>query len=256
MPLEIILASASESAISGGVDLDVECTPPHAVPVIHEVRAAQFSHFRNFTIRQSEVSVVKDIHILTDLPICENCLAELYDESNRRYRYPFINCTECGPRYSIIRQLPYDRRNTTMAEFTLCPACQTEYQNPDDRRYHAEPIACPECEGQEMQMTKVEATTQLQKDLAAEDSDTIEGADTVAGADAAEEEKVVRLAERTLSAQNAYLIHSIMRDVVRRGHTKNRSHNVVKVLTGKRFGSLLSRKAIIVVIATTCAKGK
>jgi hydrogenase maturation protein HypF len=141
----VIHAEGNSSALQQFEDGLITQAPPHAAPVIREVRTAQFSHFENFTIRQSEVSAVRDIHILTDLPICEHCLTELYDESDRRYHYPFINCTACGPRYSIIRQLPYDRRNTTMTEFTLCPACQAEYQDPDDRRYHAEPIACPEC---------------------------------------------------------------------------------------------------------------
>lgn len=83
--------------------------------------------------------------ISADLSICDDCLAELFDENDRRYLYPFINCTNCGPRYSIIESLPYDRPKTTMKEFELCPTCASEYADPADRRFHAQPVACREC---------------------------------------------------------------------------------------------------------------
>ncbi|MBD3812384.1 MAG: carbamoyltransferase HypF [Betaproteobacteria bacterium] len=98
-----------------------------------------------FSILDSQSRNAADIHVPADGFVCADCLAELHDPANRRHRYPFVNCTQCGPRYTLITALPYDRPNTAMHDFTLCPDCRQEYENPLDRRFHAEPIACPAC---------------------------------------------------------------------------------------------------------------
>ncbi len=101
--------------------------------------------FNQFTILESQPQPGQFIPISPDMSICPDCQQELFTPSDRRYRYPFINCTNCGPRFSIIQDIPYDRPKTTMAGFDLCPECQVEYENPRDRRFHAQPVACPVC---------------------------------------------------------------------------------------------------------------
>ena len=101
--------------------------------------------FNGFEIRPSATQGERSALVLPDLATCPDCRREIFDAANRRFRYPFTNCTHCGPRFSIIEGLPYDRANTTMKKFVMCPSCQAEYDQPADRRFHAQPNACPVC---------------------------------------------------------------------------------------------------------------
>lgn len=101
--------------------------------------------FEGFSIEMSQSAKNLSSHIPSDIAMCAECERELHDKTNRRFEHPFITCTNCGPRYSIIRNLPYDRKNTSMDEFVMCEKCAAEYKNPQDRRYHAQPIGCREC---------------------------------------------------------------------------------------------------------------
>ncbi|MFV9616456.1 MAG: carbamoyltransferase HypF, partial [Gammaproteobacteria bacterium] len=119
--------------------------PPLAKPKLESDKQTDPGEFETFSILQSQSQGEAFISVPVDLFLCDDCLAELNAPSDRRYHYPFINCTQCGPRYTLIRSLPYDRVNTTMADFELCPACLAEYEDPLNRRFHAEPVACPVC---------------------------------------------------------------------------------------------------------------
>lgn len=110
-----------------------------------QVTYASPKGFAAFEIVHSHDDPNAFIPVSPDMSICPDCLRELLDPADRRYRYPFINCTNCGPRFTIIRDIPYDRPLTTMAEFEMCAECRAEYENPRDRRFHAQPVACPNC---------------------------------------------------------------------------------------------------------------
>jgi hydrogenase maturation protein HypF len=119
--------------------------PTHSFIQSLEVSFLDCVGYRAFVIRESNGAGERDVIVPADIATCRECLAEIFDEKNRRYLYPFTNCTHCGPRFSIIEALPYDRGNTTMKIFTMCDACRREYDDPLDRRFHAQPNACPHC---------------------------------------------------------------------------------------------------------------
>jgi hydrogenase maturation protein HypF len=145
---------------SAGVDIDIDASldtiklfvesikneaPPLARIDDISISYHHVEHYHTFEIKESQDLVGGFQPISADVSICEDCRRELFDPKDRRYRYPFINCTNCGPRFTIIKEVPYDRPATTMAEFEMCVACYAEYTDPANRRFHAQPIACPDC---------------------------------------------------------------------------------------------------------------
>jgi hydrogenase maturation protein HypF len=110
-----------------------------------QVTPLPLAHEPQFSILQSIIQEERSALISPDIATCQDCLRELKDPTDRRYRYPFINCTNCGPRYTIIQDIPYDRAKTTMAAFIMCAECSEEYHSPLSRRFHAQPNACPKC---------------------------------------------------------------------------------------------------------------
>ena len=119
--------------------------PPLSRPHLENVQTRHPEEARDFKIIESAEAPEPDVHLPPDLFCCDDCIEEFSRPSERRYRYPFTNCTQCGPRYTIIQALPYDRPNTAMRDFALCPDCRAEFENPLDRRFHAQPLACPVC---------------------------------------------------------------------------------------------------------------
>jgi hydrogenase maturation protein HypF len=142
----VIEVEGGAQAIEQFVNDLTTCPPPLAL--IESVERSDDlipANFGDFRIIESAVAADKIAPIPADIATCADCLRELFDPRDRRYRYPFINCTNCGPRFTIIREMPYDRARTTMREFVMCHQCRAEYEDPLDRRFHAEPIACPAC---------------------------------------------------------------------------------------------------------------
>jgi hydrogenase maturation protein HypF len=158
---------------SAGVDIVIQGGPadvdsfakslPVELPPLARIDSLKVSDepdgdFAGFEIRESESIAGAFQPISADTAICADCERELFDPHDRRYLYPFINCTNCGPRFTIIKDIPYDRPATTMAEFTLCETCRGEYENPLDRRFHAQPVACAEC-GPNLWLVRIDSST-------------------------------------------------------------------------------------------------
>ncbi len=140
--------------------------PPRASIQSCEITYLDPCGFVSFKILASDDTGPRTALVLPDIAICEDCRRELWDPSDRRFRYPFINCTNCGPRFSILNRLPYDRPNTTMRDFHMCPACRQEYEDPLHRRFHAQPNACPVC-GPRIQLWDADGRILAEDDAAA-----------------------------------------------------------------------------------------
>ncbi len=140
-----VVVSGLRSSVAAFADEIVSRAPPLARPAIRTVADCAMPDAAGFVIAASSAADAPQVSVPPDFFACDDCVRELADATDRRYRYPFINCTQCGPRYTLIEALPYDRPNTSMARFELCAECRREYEDPLDRRFHAEPVACPVC---------------------------------------------------------------------------------------------------------------
>ncbi len=189
--------------------------PPRAAIHSLEVSYLDPVGYRGFTIEASESGGAPTALVLPDIATCRDCLREVFDPTNRRARYPFTNCTNCGPRYSIIEALPYDRPNTSMKAFTMCPDCQREYTDPSDRRFHAQPNACPAC-GPWLELWDVSGRVVARHDEAlrravqAVDAGRIVAVKGIGGfllfADAAREDAVARLRARKRRGEKPFAL--------------------------------------------------
>lgn len=142
----LILLDATQEKVDEFIRNMRENRPPLSeIDSIKITRTKKTKLFESFSIEMSEVAKNLSSHIPPDIAMCEECERELLEKTNRRFEYPFITCVSCGPRFSIIKNLPYDRKNTSMDLFLMCKKCAEEYKNPQDRRYHAQPIGCHKC---------------------------------------------------------------------------------------------------------------
>jgi hydrogenase maturation protein HypF len=140
-----ILVEGAEEGVAGFIR-DLKSKAPAAAEIAEiEISPTELQGLNEFSIRESERRDRPTVRVSPDLPICADCLTELFEPSNPRFRYPYINCTNCGPRYSVILALPYDRPNTTMKAWQLDAFCGAEYKDPANRRFHAQPVACAQC---------------------------------------------------------------------------------------------------------------
>jgi hydrogenase maturation protein HypF len=142
----VIIEVDGENTVVDAFLRDLSSSPPPLAHIDH-ITSQEISPngYTTFQIIESESIAGEFVPLSPDIAICDDCRREMFDPSNPRYRYPFINCTNCGPRFTILRDIPYDRPATTMADFPLCTYCKGEYNDPANRRFHAQPVACPTC---------------------------------------------------------------------------------------------------------------
>ena len=144
--VEVLLEGDAQSIKKFIIDLTAKKPPLAYIDAVKSTELSGKNEYQNFTIyKSSEETETSGSIIPPDIAICNQCLKELRDPNDPRYEYFFITCTDCGPRFTIIERLPYDRENTTMREFPVCGFCQKEYEEPSNRRFHAQTVACPTC---------------------------------------------------------------------------------------------------------------
>jgi hydrogenase maturation protein HypF len=150
----------NEAKINAFIETLQQSPPPLArIDSVEQLPISTLSSFNEFSIIESQALTGEhaNVAISADKSICQDCLDEIQDPNNRHYQYPFTNCTNCGPRYTIIKALPYDRCNTAMSGFDMCEQCRSAYTNPLNRRYHAQPVSCPQC-GPQLQLSVLNPT--------------------------------------------------------------------------------------------------
>lgn len=143
--VEVVFNTVDEAAATHFYDLVLKNIPANSIVTDSSLQIVASQDFEQFQIAASESATVNTVQITPDLALCSTCRRELHTPGNRRYRYAFTSCTRCGPRYSIMQQLPYDRPETTMRDFSMCANCSAEYNDPDDRRFYAQTISCSDC---------------------------------------------------------------------------------------------------------------
>lgn len=177
---EVFIHAQGSSSQLDAFEQSLFVNAPAAAVMAHKENVPS-QQLTQFSIQQSNKRVTGERHIMPDQALCNDCYTELFSTDNRRAHYPFINCTSCGPRYTIIEQLPFDRSSTTMREFALCSSCLAEYKQPSNRRFHAEAICCASCgptlvyDSQQSALSGAGALTQASEALAAGDIIAVKG---------------------------------------------------------------------------------
>lgn len=214
-----------------------------------------------FQILESEGGEARKVHISPDIAVCDDCLAELFNPADRRHRYPFINCTNCGPRLTIINDIPYDRARTSMACFPMCPACRQEFEDPANRRFHAEPNACPAC-GPKLRLLDgdgqaIPTADPLRKAVAALKQGDIVAVKGLGGfhlaVDATNEEAVQKLRARKLREEKPFAI--MVRDLAAAREITDISFEEERLLQTPQRPIVLLHKKDQAAIASSVAPG-